>query len=598
MPIRFKCPHCQKTLSVKDHLAGKKAACPACKKALVIPSPARAPVQAPAPAEPPEDVEAAAAAALTDEPKPPPQDETPQTIDFTCPFCDEEVHMPLASAGKQEQCPNAECRRIIKVPLPKEDKPKDWRKLDVKGPSAALINQQEKIDEAAWGTQTDKGRASTKSLVEAGAVEAPPPRTRVTARDWVRRGLYAIGAVGAAAVLLVVLSRLHNDRAVDKEARNLLEEFKQHEKDLKDPLLIAEGHRGVGILLMRGGVKPSRVQQQFATARGVVPPAGKSVSINQELFWIDLALAQVELGGSEEQAIALEKVDWRGSNGMQKELERTLEQIQSPEVRAWAVRELASQLLTKASAKEQANVAVGLATSTANLEPGRRSPAQAQLVALLFALEKQDKAEAILKAPDAAAKGGPGRSARVAYAEGQARKGDYQAALALAAAKGPARDRLEALAGIASIARSQGKKDEAADAVKRALEIAQPLAAKDLPSWTLLQLVRNGAHVGLSEELKALTAKLPSTQKELQERCLLELFLAQCALSATPVSNDEMIPLSAVAGQQTLALAWEALSRQYARTGGGSVMPYVEADSHRKDSFRPLVLLGAALGGR
>ena len=32
MTIKFPCPHCKKMLSVKEHLAGKKAACPACKQ--------------------------------------------------------------------------------------------------------------------------------------------------------------------------------------------------------------------------------------------------------------------------------------------------------------------------------------------------------------------------------------------------------------------------------------------------------------------------------------------------------------------------------------------------------------------------------------
>ena len=32
MAIKFSCPHCRKALNVKDHLAGKKAQCPACKK--------------------------------------------------------------------------------------------------------------------------------------------------------------------------------------------------------------------------------------------------------------------------------------------------------------------------------------------------------------------------------------------------------------------------------------------------------------------------------------------------------------------------------------------------------------------------------------
>src|SRR5262249_31932199 len=36
MTIRFKCPHCQKPLGVKDQLAGKKAKCPVCKKDIMI----------------------------------------------------------------------------------------------------------------------------------------------------------------------------------------------------------------------------------------------------------------------------------------------------------------------------------------------------------------------------------------------------------------------------------------------------------------------------------------------------------------------------------------------------------------------------------
>src|SRR4051812_13491876 len=114
MPIRFKCPHCKKALGVKDHLAGKKAACPACKKVLVIP----APVSAPA------DVEDFAAQALAG-PKPAPEaaeKKAAQTIDFPCPFCDEELHLDEALGGKQAPCPA--CKRIIKVPLPKVEKPK------------------------------------------------------------------------------------------------------------------------------------------------------------------------------------------------------------------------------------------------------------------------------------------------------------------------------------------------------------------------------------------------------------------------------------------------------------------------------------------
>ena len=80
------------------------------------------------------------------------------------------------------QCSNPECRRIVKVPTPKAEKPKDWRELAKKGPTVAQMMQQEKIDDAAWGTQTDKVRAGSASLMEAGALpRRRPPRSACAA---------------------------------------------------------------------------------------------------------------------------------------------------------------------------------------------------------------------------------------------------------------------------------------------------------------------------------------------------------------------------------------------------------------------------------
>src|SRR5690348_5183058 len=95
MPIKFKCPHCKRGLSVKEHLAGRKATCPACKGALQIPAPQARPAQEakpapharpapqakPAPATKPPDLEALAASVLGDEPKPAEAAE-PKTVDF------------------------------------------------------------------------------------------------------------------------------------------------------------------------------------------------------------------------------------------------------------------------------------------------------------------------------------------------------------------------------------------------------------------------------------------------------------------------------------------------------------------------------------
>ena len=120
MAIKFNCPHCKKALSVKDEsLAGKKAACTGCKKIVVIPKPV--------PAAPAEDVEALAAAALA-EPKADAAGARSQTIDFECPQCGESIQMARDLGGKNAPCP--ECKRIIKVPVPKVKEGAEWRRKD------------------------------------------------------------------------------------------------------------------------------------------------------------------------------------------------------------------------------------------------------------------------------------------------------------------------------------------------------------------------------------------------------------------------------------------------------------------------------------
>src|SRR4051794_24073801 len=120
MAIKFNCPHCKKTLSVKDEsLAGKKAACTGCKKIVVIPKPTTTS------AAPNEDMEALAASALA-EPKPDPATvQESETIEFECPQCNETIKMGREFIGKNAPCP--ECRRIIRVPMPKTKDPADWR---------------------------------------------------------------------------------------------------------------------------------------------------------------------------------------------------------------------------------------------------------------------------------------------------------------------------------------------------------------------------------------------------------------------------------------------------------------------------------------
>src|SRR5580704_13233721 len=205
MPIRIKCPKCQTILGVKESLAGKKANCPKCRYMLTIPMPKTAPA---APAYKPEDAEALALSAFAEEtPKVAPV--STKTIEFECPFCAEMVKLSADLSGKQAPCPNPECKRIIKVPLLKADKPKDWREMDKRGPTGALRKDKDE-PEGTWGT-AQKSRVSQEALLEADAI--PIRKGPVPTATKIRRGIlsgvaffFVLGAV------LGFMSWLNNSR--------------------------------------------------------------------------------------------------------------------------------------------------------------------------------------------------------------------------------------------------------------------------------------------------------------------------------------------------------------------------------------------------
>src|SRR5207302_167549 len=156
------------------------------------------------------DVDELAAAAFTEEAQANgKQEEPPALIDFKCEFCEGDIHAPLAEAGKRMQCPNPECRRLVKVPTPKAEKPKDWRDLAKKGPTVAQMMQQEKIDDAAWGTQTDKVGAGSASLKDAGALPAPKAEP-IGMRGWVRRITRVTGALVVVVLVVLVAIRVRS----------------------------------------------------------------------------------------------------------------------------------------------------------------------------------------------------------------------------------------------------------------------------------------------------------------------------------------------------------------------------------------------------
>jgi len=657
MPIRVKCDKCRKTLSVKDHLAGKKIKCPVCQNVVVVPaahppkapSPTTAPASkltppaaskkpaasakpgattipapekaksngTPSPADtgksngmpepemielPPENIEAEAASAFADEPvDPATEDGAPKTIDFVCSYCEEELHLPLELAGKQTPCPNPECRRIIKVPLPKVAEKKDWRKMDRRGPVAAVINQPEQL-ENAWGTE-EATRARQDSLAQAGAIDAPAKKPR-GALGWVRIGFFVGVAVVILAMLYVagykLIGRSQQHHAI-KEIEDLV-----NEKDprIKNPLLRAEGHRTLALLHLRENAgKAEKARRHFLGALSLVESESadnKNPAVNEQLFRCELALAQVELGGDGDDVVRKNKLEWKD---VRDELAITLGKIESPEVQVMALREIGMRLF----GKKQAGLAIGLAAALSNSEIPAKYPAPfRQQIAMLFAMpDHEEKLSKIVKKPDPTTlKELQDAHARVGYAEGLACKDDYINALAIAQIPGPPKDKFDACLGVAAIAWQRKNKDEAAKFVKAALSLVKDLKEPSSSwSWQQLQLVKLAALTEDAESIKDIVKSLPAPFKL---RAQLEIFLALCEKSTGEVSADALQELEAIDKEgTTLALAWMALAEHNARQGTSRArnrsifedrIGAVTLPNEIIEMIRPMVDIGSYLG--
>lgn len=616
MPIRVKCENCKKTLNVKDHLAGKKIKCPMCQSVVLVSATAPPPKgSAPAdptkppsppagnpgtatkpkttkpttekpstngtpangaaksngvpakPAEPepaslpPENVEDEAMSAFADEPKPEVDDGPPQTIDFTCVYCDAELHLPLDMAGKQAPCPNEECKRIIKIPLPKVTEKKDWRKMDRRGPAAALVNQPEQLEDA-WGTE-EATKARQASLAQAGVLEQPkkPGIGVYGIIGLVLKGVCAVALLGV--VIMVGWKLLETNVAVSeiKELTSLLE---GNPAKILDPLLSAEAYRTIAELHLRANHgKAKTAKDKFAGARAMAKPEGAEMSVHKQMFLIELALAQIELGGTEDEMIAKNKILWDDAN---KEIYDTLRTIH-PDAQMLALREVATRLLDR----NQPAIASSLAGRFANPDQGGRRPlVAAQQIALLKMKDDKVTLPTFGRTPDLEKdknKDLNDAAIRVGYAEGFARNGAYQESLALVQMRGPAKDRLEAALGVAAVALTAKKnKEEAGKFVKVALAIAKDKATPPLSSWQQLQLIRLAARTDELTAAKEMVNALPIAFKQ---RAQLEIFQAQCEGITGLVTADALpeIPLADDKEGLTLALAWLHLARHNASIG-------------------------------
>jgi hypothetical protein len=631
MPIKFNCPHCKRGLSVKDHLAGKRAACPACKQPISIP----AATAAAAPSAIPEDLEALAAAALGDESKPAaPVKEDTRSIEFTCPQCDAVVKVGIALAGKNAPCP--ECRRIVKVPLPAQEGPKDWRKVDPRVPSGA---KREEL-EGAWGSTTSAGAVSREALFEAEAI--PEAVEKTSFRKWIIRGagVTAVLCLVAGGVLLAL-----NLRTRGQEEKGLTKAL-EAVADAKTPEQLwgaAEVHRGAGELYARDN-KPQDAMKQLNLARErlmKLPASGE-----RDALLIDVALIEVELVGDPAE---VKKEKRLKAETVQKNLQSTLSGLGSPQAKHEALRLLSQKLLAKGQAGIPISLARNLCTgnelceASAQLglemlrakqkEPAEkqailaepssetpagdkkkkpdtsRAPPPPSLVALRLALEQPDEVAKLgpdprqvknLKSLPPEVPGG--------YVAGLAWQGKGDEALELARKMEPSLARLQALSALAAALVETGPSD-AARLIPQAVELAEADAAavlrvaanlseadraarKIAQSWLMLRLVRAGAQAGVAKDiLQKLTSAATNPDAGLRGRAKLEMLRSQLRASKDKVDEAlaEEINDSALAH----GLALEAIARHNVQHGGGSVKA---VDAWEPESTRPYGYNGLALG--
>ncbi|MCI0457007.1 MAG: hypothetical protein L0Z62_08515 [Gemmataceae bacterium] len=571
MPIRFKCPNpdCRKALRVNDKAAGKKVACPACKKPVIVPAPTGHPA----------DLEDFAAAALAGDAPVATRSAVPapssRTIDFTCDYCDAPQQVSADEAGKQIQC--RECKRLIKVPRLKEEK-KDWRDVATRGPAFAKQDAPEKPI-GAW--DTTRGYVSQDALEEAGVVtvEAEPPRT---VAQWIR-----IGASGVAVVVVILMVwggvNAYFSRTAQERALGAALEYAEPKPKIPT-LLVAEVHGGAGeFYLQRRKAEKARTYMSKARSHFLQSKADSSITpFERDLLLTRIAVRQADLGGSGDEVLSdrdtQEKLKW---DDVVIELKQTLQAISSPEARAAAVREVARTLFRR----NQKALAVGLANVLKSTEKDSAA-LEAQVIALLLGSGQQEKVDQVLADLKEKGKGTlDGQLKRLAEAEGRALEENFSEASKLAQ-----RD-LSACLAVALVALGKNRLAEAKESLEQALKAAEGKSPSPLQQYQLTRLAARTGHA----KAKAIADAI--SNKPARGFAQLELLRADLEKKAKDGARVEMNRVEEfVKDKDTLAhaLAHEAIARHNARLGYlNDVLDTVERLEER---LRPLVQLGAALG--
>lgn len=599
--VPIHCPECKERLRVPIELSGQRRPCPKCKKAITIPdlrkaqSPNGTKEQAAAPST--EAVEDLAADLFAG--PPPAEEETKEQkkIEFTCPWCDEEIVLNAEAGGKREPCPS--CKRILKVPELKEDKPKDWREIEKRGPALALHNQPEELQDA-WGTDV-RSKASRSSLEEAGVITEP--KEPVSVARWIKRGFIAVAVVGFIVLAYILVRNAQLDGRQNKFLRLAQASFEETEKKS------SAGQRalfyyGVGEFYAREEKKPGEALDSLRKARFQFPvkPNSKSApKLDEELLLVDIAKMQVRLGGDEPKVIAETHMEWPD---VQKDLGRTLQGIYSEDAKALALRQVSLNLMKE----DKHAFALGLATEANAQEGAGRSLLLAEQAAILLALDKSEQALKLLQEPMPENKmamevleqisntKGVDLITRLAFAEGYAYQGKYDLARDVIKLNSPARSttslpmaRFIAELAVAEIAHHQGKVDEA----KKSLAEAKSLVDDELKntrisSLLMYQTARLTTHLESPEQAKSLLERIGN--KGCKARAELEILKKQAE------QQNEPLDISKFSDKKSLAYFMGILESTRRGSNIGRQSELLGKIDDMDENLRPFSYLGMALG--
>jgi hypothetical protein len=609
---------------VDERLAGKRGRCKACQQILTVPSlpisgPASRDASKPDGAAPAKtaghansvDVEAEAAALFSDEPKPAETVDV-KTIDLDCPFCDEPIKLPADLAGKRAPCPA--CKRIVKVPeLVKKD-PKDWRKVEARGPVVAQGTNQPEL-EGAWGSTSIRG-VGKESLREAGVIpKEEKPRTLWQKVRWPLFGVGLLILMGLGGLLgLNWWGRRGVERGVQEAVA--FADSSEAKPETKAALFLAVAEYYLNSRSSRSDPNTGRSDPPAVAANNQLGTAFNTLrsikSEERDVLLSDLALAQVDLGGDKVEVDEGRRLSW---DDVQKRLVATLGQISDAEARLETLRAVIQRLrasgqtsrvmpltnqaysaadadrtealsvvgleLLKADDRKAAERAADAALQPPAQKAGKALPVRAEVIALALILDKK---------PPSVAGDNPEEKANehVGKVEALARQNKWDEARKQAS-KDEFGETVQFRARLAVAAAAVDDKVPTSEDMETAIKTGESLSNKAELSWSMLRLARLALRSSLPEDrVQAFADKIGNPA--FRGRAQLAVFRARLEKSTQTVEESAADKIEA----KSLARSMAALS--LARHNTRLNPNYASAVQSWQQPLKSFGSLGVALG--